>query len=415
MAVLPTGTVTFLLTDVEGSVRHDDVTERRSMKPVRTERLGVAIIGAGRIAEIHARAYQGVPDRARILCVVDVQVERATARALEWGVDHYCTDILDAVRRPDVHAVDICVPHHVRGELVRVACDHGKHVLLEKPIAVSEDEAKTIIDAARDADVVLMVAHNLLFHAAVERAKELIAEGVIGDVTLMKAQSLGWFFFTSDDFRRSVRQTGGGVLMDTGMHFVYVAQDLLGPIQSVMASHGSVGRDEMEGEDTALLQCEFQSGVLGEVVLSYGAKLPGWTRGFPTAWSQVIELYGTGGVLYISLPDCVLRVFSVAGHRPADREHWAILSQEPRAVGPNHTSDLRGYGSDTGGGSTDEGWIEMRSDRDYFDSYRAEVAHFVDAALAGKNPRVTGNDGLAALRVVLAGYESMRTGSRIPV
>jgi predicted dehydrogenase len=107
--------------------------------------------------------------------------------------------------------------------------------------------------------------------------------------------------------------------MDTGMHFVYVAQDLLGPIQSVMASHGSVGRDEMEGEDTALLQCEFQSGVLGEVVLSYGAKLPGWTRGFPTAWSQVIELYGTGGVLYISLPDCVLRVFSVAGHRPAGR------------------------------------------------------------------------------------------------
>src|SRR5271165_764107 len=197
-------------------------------------KIELAILGAGRIAQVHLQGYDLIRDKVNVCAIVDVRKEVAKYTAAEWGVGKTFQTVEEFLDQESCDAIDICLPHNLHLECVQKACAAGKHVLVEKPIARSLAEADQIVKAAERGGVTLMVAHNHVFNPLVEKAKQIIDEGLIGKPHLVKALSLGWFLFTKDDFRQSKQQTGGGVFIDTGAHFVYILRYLFGDVESVV-------------------------------------------------------------------------------------------------------------------------------------------------------------------------------------
>lgn len=344
-------------------------------------KLRVGIIGAGRIADTHAEGYRKLSDLVSIVAVASATLEHARKKAQQWGAQHAFDSIDDLLTGCDMDAVDICLPHHLHLEAVRKACAHGKHTLLEKPIARSLTEADEILASVRASGIRFMVAHNHIFNPIVQKAKEILDKGLIGRVHLAKASSFGWLFFRDDDFRKSHEQTGGGVLIDTGVHLIYILQHLLGDVESVTTLQGRLVRREMEGEDTAIVALRFAVGALGEVTVSYASKVPDWEKGFPAGWEQGIYILGTEGALSLSLTEDSLRYYSEA--------------EMPSTLRPS------------------SGWTTIKINNAYASSFHAEVAHFVESIINDLEPKVGGEEGRKVLEVIREAYRSAKEGRTI--
>lgn len=144
------------------------------------ELIGVALVGAGWAGNRHAIAYRALPDRGRIVAVVDARRAIAEARAGEWAVPFASDDLAAALARPNVQAVDICLPHTLHAAAAEAALAAGKHVLIEKPFATSIDEADAMIAAAARARRILMVAENVRYDPVYLRMTALIFSRAIG-------------------------------------------------------------------------------------------------------------------------------------------------------------------------------------------------------------------------------------------
>lgn len=346
-----------------------------------SSRIRLAILGAGRIAQVHWQGYQRISDKVQIVAVVDTQKDLAARKAEEWGINRGFATLDELLDAQECDAVDICLPHNLHLECVQRACASQKHVLLEKPIARTLDEADAIINAAMANRTTLMVAHNHVFNPLVNKVKRFIDDGLIGKPHLVKALSLGWFLFTSDDFRLSKEQTGGGVFIDTGAHFIYILQHLFGEIDSVLAIQGTGARPEMEGEDNAIVSLRFSSGCLGEITTSYAARIPGWQSGFPTGWEQGFVILGDRGSIRFSLTEDKLWIYSETKSLPEEFRGWTAISV------PNA----------------------------YSESFHLEVEHFIDSLIQKSTPKVSGVEGRKTLQVIDAAYRSVDTGRLIKI
>ena len=154
------------------------------------EELRVGFIGAGRISDLHAIEYLA-NDRARIVAICDIDPDIARPRARQWGVpdDRVFTDYRDLLTLPDVDLVEILLPHHLHHEATLAAAAAGKHISLQKPMALSVAEADEMIAAAEQAGVILKVFENFIFYPPVQRAKALIEAGEIGNPLTIRIKS----------------------------------------------------------------------------------------------------------------------------------------------------------------------------------------------------------------------------------
>jgi predicted dehydrogenase len=344
-----------------------------------SEKIQVAILGAGRIAEVHLRGYSRIRDKVNVCALVDARKDLAESKATQWRIDQSFQTLDELLTGQPFDAIDVCLPHNVHVECAQKGCAAGKHVLLEKPIARSLAEADQIISAAQRYGVTLMVAHNHVFNPLIERVKRILDDGLIGRPHLVKALSFGWFLFTQDDFRKSKEQTGGGVFIDTGAHFVYVLRYLLGEVASVTALQSNAVRREMEAEDNAIVSLRFSNGCLGEITTSYAARIPGWEEGFPTGWEQGFVILGDQGAVRFSLTEDRLWLYSEQDQFP------------------------RGF----------RGWTAIAVPNAYADSFNIEVEHFVDSLINQSVPKVPGSEGRKTLEVIDAAYRSAQTGRAI--
>src|SRR5690606_36726757 len=139
----------------------------------------IGLIGAGGIANAHLKGYATIPDRVKVTAVADANPEALAKRTEETGATGY-TDFTELVKDPEVDAVDICLPHHLHRAAIVAAAEAGKHLLCEKPLCLTADEAAELRDAVQKAVVTLMCAHNQLFMPAVAKAKEVIESGALG-------------------------------------------------------------------------------------------------------------------------------------------------------------------------------------------------------------------------------------------
>lgn len=207
------------------------------MSPVRA-----AIVGCGRIADLHILGYRDRPD-ARVVAVCDTRRELAASRAKAWGVPKVYTDYAALLADPEIDLVELLVPHHLHAPLTVDACAARKHVSVQKPMALTTAEADAMIGAARAAGVVLRVYENFVFYPPHVRAKHMIDAGEIGEpqmirmhvstgksATAWKVPLSAWLW----RFQR--RKAGGGPLVfDHGYHLFSLAHYLMGEVKRVYA------------------------------------------------------------------------------------------------------------------------------------------------------------------------------------
>jgi predicted dehydrogenase len=204
--------------------------------------IGAAIVGCGRISDLHELGYRGRED-ARIVAVCDTNRGRARQKAKEWGVPKIYTKYEQVLADPEVNLVELLTPHHLHCEMTVAACRAGKHVSVQKPMALSSVEADRMIAAAAENGVQLRVYENFVFYAPAVKARQLIRAGEIGDLRMIRlhvstgtADSSWDVPLTAWLWRINKKQCGGGPLVfDHGYHLFSIAYDLMGPVERVSA------------------------------------------------------------------------------------------------------------------------------------------------------------------------------------
>jgi len=207
------------------------------MNPIR-----VAIVGCGRISDLHEWGYRGRED-ARIVAVCDVKKRQAQAKARAWGVDQVYTDYRQLLDDTDIDLVELLVPHHLHANMTVAACQAGKHVSVQKPMSLTVTEASRMINAAKRAGVLLRVYENFVFYPPHVRAKQMIEAGEIGEPQMIRLHvSTGksgteWKVpLTSWLWRINADKCGGGPLIfDHGYHLFSLAHYLMGEVERVYA------------------------------------------------------------------------------------------------------------------------------------------------------------------------------------
>jgi predicted dehydrogenase len=144
------------------------------------ETVGVGIIGAGGIAAAHAKAYQMLGAKAHLVGVVDIDEDRARAFARRYEIPIWSSEDDDLLKRDDIQVVSLCLPHHLHAPVAIAALQAGKHVLVEKPLAISLEEADAMIRAAQKAKRYLSVVFQLRFESDVQRARLILLGAASG-------------------------------------------------------------------------------------------------------------------------------------------------------------------------------------------------------------------------------------------
>jgi len=256
-----------------------------SSAPSKVERLGVGVVGLGSIGIHHVRAL--VSSSNGILAGMCDPIESCRKHALEIAEAPTYGDFDDLLANDSVHVVSICLPHDLHAPFALRAMEAGKHVIVEKPLALTVAQCDELDLGAKRFGCSLGVSHNELFYPPHERAKQLVESGELGEPVLLRMRLAadgpygGW--------RSDVARTGGGILFDAGVHRLYVAMALFGPITKV---HAHLDRARGEGEQFALLGLEFASGSRGIIEANFLAP--------DRYFDDSIEIVCTKGGLFIA-------------------------------------------------------------------------------------------------------------------
>ncbi|GAA1587386.1 Gfo/Idh/MocA family oxidoreductase [Kribbella sancticallisti] len=324
----------------------------------------VGLIGGGGIASAHIRGYREHADKIGITAVADAVEQTAADRGAELGATPY-SDYRRMLEAEGLDAVDICLPHHLHRDAIVAAAEAGKHILCEKPLCLTAEEAAAVRAAVTASGVTLMCAHNQLFLPAVAKAKELLDAGTIGTVYEVRTTDSFYNDFdpTTMGWRASSSTSGGGELIDTGYHPTYLMLHLAGgsPVEAtaMLSTHRL---KFMEGEDSAQVMVRFDNGVVGQLVTSWAYQ--------PAASTERFSAVGELGAL----------------HSDGTSLSWQLRSGETRTV-----------------------------DLEPVDTFAAEIGHFADSLLTKTRPLHTEDEGIAVLGILLAAYEGARTKTIAPV
>ncbi len=265
-------------------------------------KIRIGIIGLGQIAlKAHLPGYNKTAG-CQITAVHSMREQHAKQVAIQYGIPHIYKDCDRLLESKDVDAVSICTPNFTHAPIALKAMKAGKHVLVEKPMALNRTEALAMIQAAKKYKRVLMVHHNMRFDPAVRTAERLIRKGVIGDVFAAKSTlthrgpqawspKADWFF--------DKRKSGGGALMDLGPH-VFDSLGFLLSDQAVMAGAvAATGKDVKLGSGMAMTQGEihcscllrFKKGAIATITVGWG----------DARYHNRFYFYGTKGIMALNL------------------------------------------------------------------------------------------------------------------
>ena len=231
-------------------------------------KFGLCVIGCGSFARTFARAIQRELEHID-LYFASRDASRAAAFSAEFnGADSFGS-YASAVADARVDAVYVCTPHHLHLEHARLAAGAGKHILLEKPLARTAQEAQAIIAVASDAGITLMVAENYRFMPPVIAAKDMVERGDLG--TLRLAQLQEDFPFQPVEWRNNSELNGGGVLIDGGIHKASLLAYLAGNPCEVYAAEVPPAQPGLGAEDGVVAMLRYASGMVGIINHSWSA------------------------------------------------------------------------------------------------------------------------------------------------
>ena len=246
------------------------------------------VIGAGGIAD--RRTIPAIlSDEGSELCAVMDRVP-AVAKAIgeKYGVPYF-SDEEEMLKAVSSDAVYIGTPVFCHKKQIELAIAYGRHVFVEKPIAMNAEEGRALLDKCRAANLQLTVGYMMKYHSLHERAKAMLREGAIGDVNAVRAQFTCWYPDIEGAWRQKRALGGGGALMDLGVHCIELIEFLLDDEIEEVKGICSTRTFSYEVEDGAIIVFRTKGGVLGHVDVAFN---------IPDAASESkLELYGTAGYL----------------------------------------------------------------------------------------------------------------------
>lgn len=235
------------------------------------------IIGCGTISGWHANAINSL-DGAELAGVYDYNGSAAESFAGKYGTKVFDT-LEQLILSDDIDAVCICTPSGLHARQAVMAAKAGKHVIVEKPMALNPEEADKVIEAVEAGGVKLAVISQLRFSPAVKKLKEAVDSGLLGKIVMgdiyMKFHR-SQEYYDKGGWRGKWAMDGGGALMNQGIHGVDLLQYIMGPVESVFAYAGTLVR-KIEVEDTAVAAVKFRNGAMG-VIQATTSLYPGYPR-----------------------------------------------------------------------------------------------------------------------------------------
>ena len=338
----------------------------------------VALFGTGFIAAIHMESYHRFVPDAEVVAVYSRDAVKASGFAQKHGIPRSFDDIGTLLRETECDVVDICLPNYLHHTACMLAAKNNKHVIIEKPLCLTLEEADEMIAACKQNGKFLMYAEELCFAPKYERVRAIIESGAIGDIFMLKQaeQHSGphsrWFY-ESD-------KAGGGVLMDMGCHAFAWFRWMLknAPVKSVYADLSHVLHDtDAEDHSMVLVEFETQHGKVTALAENSWCKQGGM--------DDHMEVLGTKGVAGADLfRGNSSTVYSLNGYDYASEK----------------------------AGST-QGWTFPIFEEAYNQGYPNELRHFIQCVRTGSQPLVTGEDGKAVLEILYAAYASAKEGKKI--
>jgi len=337
--------------------------------------LTVGLVGLGSISYRHLSGYieSGLVNQVK---GVDPSPEAREAAVREFGIIRAVYDALDPLLDdPQVDVIDICTPHYLHKQQAVAALRAGKHVILEKPMAMNVAECDEILAAASAAGRRVFVALCQRMFPAHIKAKQLIEDGAIGRPFLGVVNVYGNAFDWMNDpasWKGDWEKAGGGVFFDTGNHAVYMLQHFFGPALAVTAAAKRLlVEPPNKADDTTVAALEFPGPALGSIVVTYCATGDRWT--------EERRIVGTQGSLLIR-------------DYPADDMPLVLLRGDEvipvKVAGP---LDTHGYG------------------------IARVIGHFLECIVHDKPEEVTAQEARAAVATCQAAYVSEREGRRVTV
>jgi predicted dehydrogenase len=337
----------------------------------------VGIIGSQFEADIHAAAFQIMPDEAEVVAIASPTPGHAEALAEKYTIPRVFHDYRDMLREPDIEMITIAAPNYLHAEMTAAAANAGKHVVCEKPLCMTLEEADLMIDVCQKQGVLLMYAEELYFTPKYVQAKRMADEGAFGKVYLVKQSEK--HFGPHGDWFWNVERSGGGALMDLGCHGIAFCWWFLNrpALKTVYCHMGTyVHADKTRGEDNSLCILEFEDNAVGVVENS-------WAR--RGGMDDCIEVYGEGGVSYADL--------HMGNALPTYSEY--------------------GYGYAVEKAPTTKGWTYPVYEELWNYGFPQEMRHFARCARGKESPLSTGEDGRFVQQVLYAAYESAGSGRKV--
>jgi UDP-N-acetylglucosamine 3-dehydrogenase len=340
------------------------------------KKLNVGVIGCGSIAKHRHLPEFSRNEHVNIVAVCDIVEERVLEMAKRYDAKPY-TQYEDLLANNEIDAVSVCTPNYLHAPISIAALKAGKHVLCEKPMATTKEEAEEMIETAKKYGKKLMIAHNQRFVRSHMKAKQLIESGEIGKIYSFRTAfghpgPEGWSVDGKESWFFKKDQAAMGAMGDLGVHKADLIRFLLGEeVVEVAAFVETLAKEQTDVDDNAVCLLKTESGIIGTLAAS-------WSYNGKEDNSTII--YGEKAIL-----------------RLEDDPDYSLVVQYKNGEVVNYK--LSAIQSNEEGGQTTSHVID----------------HFVSCILHDEEPSVSGQEGMKSLLVILAAFEAAKAKKVVPI
>lgn len=334
------------------------------------KKLKLGVVGLGRVAKSHLPAIRELAGQVELRAIVTRDEEKGRREAANWERAEVFTSFEEALRSPDVDAFVLLLPHDLHASYAIQAMNAGKHVLIEKPMAMNQAEALAMLEAAERNGVTLMVGQSRRFFRPVVESVERIRAGAIGRLMNINALLLAHMDKPAVDWWKDVTHIGGFIIPLWGSHILdYILWAYGEPPETVYAQ-GYSNNPHWNGEDEVAISLRFSGGRMANVLMSFNAGCR------PT------DEEGLTGKRIWSTQDSIYERYLIGsnGMMQLKDEYELFVNRE-----------------------------KVELEERFGSNFAWQMHEFADAVLSGRPPLASGSEVFAVMKVIDACFESMRT------
>lgn len=336
------------------------------------KRYGFGVIGCGAVSRFHLEAIRDI-ENAELIAVCDISEEASRNTADKYECINWYTDYRQLLGRDDIDIVCICTPSGLRRDIVILAAQMGKHIIVEKPIEVSLDRIDDMLKECEKNEVMISGIFSMRYNDHYRMLKEAISLGRFGKLIMGDAY-IKWYrsqeYYDSGNWRGTKLLDGGGALMNQSIHYIDLLQWMMGPVKEVYGAIGILGHHGIEVEDTAAAVVKYENGAMGVI--------EGTTAAYPGIGAR-IEIHGENGT--VMLEDNTIKCWEFRDQHPMD-----FKVQKLKAAGHK-------------GGAADPMSIDGSL-------HRRQIEDVLLCISKGQQPMVSGREARKSVEIIHSIYKS---------